>query len=214
MILFQALKFTTCTAALGLQGYGAWCVIRRGLCVVAGKARFAEARHDVEDIETAVATGAYYEPSYRDCISGEQHDVVVPEIEDSGDGADGDADDEQCSEAPTGARGPTSRRLARKKVVHKVYEGTSGIVHKPFLGDVIAQARNVYNAGASDHYHRQLARMFMVRLMSAAGMRPAHINYHIDEMVVAVFLHTERQLTAARQWESAEMLKRIRPGRN
>lgn len=214
MLAIRAVSFVTKLAFTGLQGYGAYCALRGGLRAVAVHTRWAQAQDDVNSIETIIASGECYESTLRDCVAGEQHDVVVSEDVDEGDVVDGDADDDTPTIEPARSRGPASRRLARKKVVHKVYEGQSMVAHKPFLGDVVAQARNVYNAGASDHYHRQLARAYMVRLMSAAGMRPAHINYHIDEMVVAVFLQTSRQLEAEDKWKSACLLGRIRTHRH
>lgn len=213
MLAFRAVGFISRLAFVGLQSYGAYCALRGGLRAVAVHTRWAQAQDDVNSIETIIASGECYESALRDCVTGEQHDVIVSEDVNESDGVDGDADDDPTTQGPSQRRGPATRRLARKKVVHKVYEGQSMVVHKPFLGDVVAQARNVYNAGASDHYHRQLARAYMVRLMSAAGMRPAHINYHIDEMVVAVFLQTSRQLEADDKWKSACLLGRIRTHR-
>lgn len=213
MLALRLAGFATRLAFAGLQSYGAYCVARGGLRALAVHTRWAQALDDVNDIETIVASGECYESTFRDCVAGEQHDVVVLEDVCEGDGIAGDADDGSTDKRSSHTRGPSTRRLARKKMVHKVYEGDSMVAHKPFLGDVVAQARNVYNAGASDHYHRQLARAYMVRLMSAAGMRPAHINYHIDEMVVAVFLQTSRQLEAEEKWKSACLLGRIRTHR-
>lgn len=209
MFALHVLKFSAIVTSVAIQGYGAISLFQFGARRVARVKELLQAQDDVDDLTQIVSSGHDYEVELRDCLEGEQHDVVVPEVVDE-DAVVKEvvADDGNVAEVRT-FRGPSVRRLARKKVVHKVYEGQSGVVHKPFLGDVVAQARNVYNAGPSDCYHRQLARAFMVRLMSAAGMRPAHINYHIDEMVVAVFVKTERQLAADRMWQSAVWLGRI-----
>lgn len=208
----DGLRISTSVASLVIQGYGILSLVRAGTRHMARVSQLLQAQNDVDDLTTIVVSGHDYEIEYRDCVQGEQHDAVVLEDVDEGDGVEGVTFEDGSVETPAAGRGPVSRRLARKKVVHKVYEGQSCVVHKPFIGDVVAQARNVYNSGPSDCYHRQLARAFMVRLMSAAGMRPAHINYHIDEMVVAVFLKTDRQLAADRMWRSAEWLGRIGSG--
>lgn len=159
-----------------------------------------EAKARAARLDTVIAAGCVYAPRLRDCVEGETHDVVVEE----------DAtDDDEGDEGPPGLarRGPALRRIARrKKMVHEVYSDGMGTVSGPFLGDVIAQARNIYNGGSSDVYHRQLARSFMVRLMTAAGMRPFHINHNIDRMVCCVFRKTSVQVEAAADWEAMRML--------
>lgn len=162
------------------------------------------ARERVARLDTTIAQGSTYEPSIRDCVEGESHDIVVEEDEIEDGAVDGDVD-----ESPPGIarRGPARRRiLKRKKMVHQVYEDAHGTVSGPFLGDVIAQARNIYNGGPSDSYHRQLARSFMVRLMTNAHMRPFHINQYIDRMVCCVFRNTVIQAEAALDWEALRVL--------
>jgi len=155
-------------------------------------------------VPALVAAAADYEYVYRDCLDGEQHDKIVVEDKGEGDGSPPDADGESvvsssdtAPKKPKAVRGPASRRVAvRKKLVHTAYHGN--FVSQSFKGDVIAQARLLYNARIPDSHTRCLARSFMVRKMTEAGMRTFDIESNIDNMVVAVFFVTDAQRSAMR----------------
>lgn len=150
-------------------------------------------------LDKIVADGNEYNPALRDCDEGEHPDLVVEE--------------EEVVElpAPTGGEATKVRatRRRKKKVVHTPYEG--GVVSGAYLGDVVARARNIYNAGPSDHYHRALARAYMVRLMTEHNMRPSHINQHIDLMGCAVFHKNSVQYNAEGLWDT--MIRRQQLGK-
>jgi hypothetical protein len=178
--------------AAGVFGYR-WWTRRQALCAIAAV--------DATGIPAAIAAGAEYNPDSRDCVEGEKHDFIV--VEDDCEDADLDEDasggsngEHSSTPARRSKRVGAARRVAkRKKVVHTPYE--HGIVSGAFLGDVITQARLAYNARVPDSYTQNLARSLMVRLMKDAGMRNAHIDQNIANMVNAVFLQTRDQVVAA-----------------
>lgn len=142
-------------------------------------------------LDSLVASGNEYETSLRDCADGETHDVVVEEDE---------VVEMPAAEGGGVERLPAVRRMRKKKIVHTPYQG--GYIHGAYLGDVVARARNIYNNGPSDQYHRALARAYMVRIMTEHKVRPAHINNHIDLMVCAVFHKTSVQYAADDMWDA------------
>jgi hypothetical protein len=142
-------------------------------------------------VSQLIAEGYAHDPPLRDCCDGETHDLIVVETQQEVTPVvDNDVD------APPGIavrRGPASRRIAvRKKYVHEEVRGN--IVNGPFLGWVVAQARLVYNGRDASSHNKALARAFMVRKLQEAGVRPQHIDEHIDQMVLAVFFLTENQI--------------------
>jgi hypothetical protein len=100
--------------------------------------------------------------------------------------------------------GPAARRIREKQeVVHVPYSG--GTITSPYIGSVVCAARCEFASRDASALNQQLARSYMVRLMRKHGVREAHINVHIDRMVLAVFFVTEQQREVLRD---AELLRR------
>lgn len=157
---------------------------------VGRRRRVTELDRILAPLDTIVAEGNEYETTLRDCADGELHDEVQ-EVE------------EDVELPPVNGGAPVTvktKRLRKKKIVHTPYDG--GVLRGAYLGDVVARARNIYNGGASDGYHKALARAYMVRLMTEHKVRPAHIGNNIDRMVCAVFYKTSVQFTADEMWEA------------
>jgi len=194
-------KLTGGVGVFALGAYGAYSIAK----LLARDRRRKNLDDVLAPLDNRVASGNDYEPSSRDCVDGEAHDYIETEVVCEDDGIAGDNDD-----APPGLarRGPAARRIARrKKVVHTPYNG--GTVNGAFLGHVVAQARNIYNGGPTDYYHRCLARSYMVRLLTEQRVRPAHINAHIDMMVCAVFHNTSLQYQALAMWKALDERQRM-----
>lgn len=192
-------------------------------CAVAGALAARWVRHKYCDtivastgVSALIAEGYAYDPDSRDCLEGEKHDYVDIEDIHQDEGTDGDG-----TTAPSGAgstssgrapaRGPAVRRIAvRKKYVHKTHTG--GLVNSNFLGHVVAQARLVYNGRDANTHNKNLARSYMVRLMTEANMRPQHIDEHIDKMILAVFFLSDDQITEMKNEKKLRALGRLRHG--
>jgi len=159
-----------------------------------------------------IVAAEHYEPETRDCLPGESHDIVVADFEDEGESVDGSEEEsDHAGASGSRRRRPSGRRVAkRKKYVHEPFKG--GAVNGTYLSNVVAEARNVYGARMASEHTCALARGFMVRRMSEHGMRPAHIDAHVDRMVVAVFTITANELEARRAYSVCKAAGRIRMG--
>lgn len=137
----------------------------------------------VENLTRFIASSAEYEPESRVALEGEAHDfteveeveVVVPPKEEGGK-----------------ATKKRERRVVKKKWEHELL--SAGGVNGTYLAEVVMEARLHYNHRAASAYNMSLAKAYMVRVMKAHGMRPAHIAAHIDRMVLAVFVQTDDQV--------------------
>lgn len=161
-------------------------------------------------VVSLVTDAAHYDPAFRDCQPGESHDILVYEDEEENEAVVG-AEEGTDSDAPPGLRRrkPVTRRVQkRKKYVHEPDE--RGAARESYLSFVVIEARNVYGARAATEHNMSLARGYMVRLMKEHGVRPSHIDGNIDRMVNAVFLLTDTQLQARRDFERLHDAGRIR----
>lgn len=200
-LLSTMAKATGVTVGLAVAGgfcYWQYRVFRREYLL-------EQAREKLRPVVDINAAGVLYSPELRDCLAGEQADLVVDEEEDAPPPSP-PADEEPPVAHPLPghgpAHGPARRRvLKRKKYAHMAVSG-DGIMNEGFLGFVVAKAKAAYGGRRPDDHNRQLARMFMIREMQNANVRPSHISEHIGKMVAAVWYVSSQDVEAAELWKA------------